>query len=131
MPIYNKYFARSAGSVSSHIFSFHIIDEGLIDDLITTWCGIIAAEIPVAKAGASGGVERGKTEYAAHHAPADAAFAKAEPLLKRALVIGAAIGDPFYSELRTRQQLGYIVQANTFEDERQAPAGFAELAPAW
>lgn len=27
----------------------------------------------------SGGVERGKVEYAAHHAPADAAFAKAVP----------------------------------------------------
>lgn len=27
----------------------------------------------------SGGVERGKAEYAAHHAPADAAFAKAVP----------------------------------------------------
>ena len=40
----------------------------------------------------SGGVERGKAEYAAHHAPADAAFAKAVPsrLIRRA---GRASGD--------------------------------------
>lgn len=41
-----------------------------------------------------------------------------------ALLLSAAIGDPFYSELRTRQQLGYIVQANAFEDERQTVALF-------
>ncbi len=41
-----------------------------------------------------------------------------------ALVIGTVIGDPFYSELRTRQQLGYIVQAAAFEDERQTTTLF-------
>lgn len=41
-----------------------------------------------------------------------------------AQVLSAVIGDPFYSELRTRQQLGYIVQANAFEDERSTVALF-------
>ncbi len=41
-----------------------------------------------------------------------------------ALLISAAIGDPFYSEMRTQQQLGYIVQANAFEDERSTVALF-------
>jgi insulysin len=41
-----------------------------------------------------------------------------------ALVLSAVIGDPFFSELRTRQQLGYIVQAVAFEDERQTVAVF-------
>jgi len=41
-----------------------------------------------------------------------------------AQVIAAAIGDPFYSELRTRQQLGYIVQGTAIEDERQTSTLF-------
>jgi insulysin len=41
-----------------------------------------------------------------------------------ALVISAAIGDPFYNEMRTQQQLGYIVQAAAFQDERRAVALF-------
>lgn len=41
-----------------------------------------------------------------------------------AQLISAVIGDPFMSELRTRQQLGYIVQAQAFEDERQTVAMF-------
>ncbi len=41
-----------------------------------------------------------------------------------ALLISAAIGDPFYTEMRTQQQLGYIVQANAFEDERSTVALF-------
>lgn len=41
-----------------------------------------------------------------------------------AAVIAAVIADPFYSEMRTRQQLGYIVQAAAFEDERQTVALF-------
>ena len=39
-------------------------------------------------------------------------------------VLASFIGDSFYSELRTRQQLGYIVQATAFEDERQSVALF-------
>jgi insulysin len=41
-----------------------------------------------------------------------------------AQVISSVIGDPFFAEMRTRQQLGYIVQANAFEDERQTLALF-------
>lgn len=41
-----------------------------------------------------------------------------------AQLVAAAISDPFYSEMRTRQQLGYIVQASAFEDERQTLALF-------
>jgi secreted Zn-dependent insulinase-like peptidase len=41
-----------------------------------------------------------------------------------AQLISAVIGDPFMSELRTRQQLGYIVQANAFVDEQQTEAMF-------
>lgn len=41
-----------------------------------------------------------------------------------ALVIAAVVGDPFYSELRTRQQLGYIVQGTAFEDEASTVALF-------
>ena len=41
-----------------------------------------------------------------------------------AQVIAAVIGDPFYSELRTRQQLGYIVQGTAIEDERQTSTLF-------
>jgi insulysin len=39
-------------------------------------------------------------------------------------VLSAVVGDPFYSEMRTRQQLGYIVQGNAFEDERSTVALF-------
>ena len=39
-------------------------------------------------------------------------------------VLSAVVGDPFYSEMRTRQQLGYIVQGNAFEDERSTVAVF-------
>lgn len=39
-------------------------------------------------------------------------------------VLSAVVGDPFYSEMRTRQQLGYIVQANAFEDDRSTLALF-------
>ncbi len=41
-----------------------------------------------------------------------------------AQVISAVVGDPFMSELRTRQQLGYLVQGNAFEDEQQTVAMF-------
>ena len=41
-----------------------------------------------------------------------------------AQVLSAVVGDPFYSEMRTRQQLGYIVQGNAFEDERSTVAMF-------
>lgn len=41
-----------------------------------------------------------------------------------AAVVSALVGDRYYSELRTRQQLGYIVQGNAFEDERQTVALF-------
>lgn len=41
-----------------------------------------------------------------------------------AQVIASIIGDPFFAEMRTRQQLGYIVQAAAFEDERQTVALF-------
>ncbi|MBK8526482.1 MAG: insulinase family protein [Rubrivivax sp.] len=40
------------------------------------------------------------------------------------MLISAVIADPFYSEMRTRQQLGYIVQANAFVDEQQTEAMF-------
>jgi insulysin len=40
------------------------------------------------------------------------------------LLISAAIGEPFYGEMRTRQQLGYIVQGVAFEDERSSVALF-------
>ncbi len=40
------------------------------------------------------------------------------------LVLGNFIAEPFYGELRTRQQLGYIVQAGTLEDENTSLATF-------
>lgn len=41
-----------------------------------------------------------------------------------AQLVSAVIADPFFAEMRTRQQLGYIVQASAFEDERQTVALF-------
>jgi len=41
-----------------------------------------------------------------------------------AAVLAAAIGDPFFAEMRTQQQLGYIVQGSAIEDERQTVAVF-------
>ena len=41
-----------------------------------------------------------------------------------AQVLAAVIAEPFYSEMRTHQQLGYIVQGSAFEDERQTAAIF-------
>ena len=40
------------------------------------------------------------------------------------LVLGAFLSDPFYAELRTRQQLGYIVYGSAADDERQQFAYF-------
>jgi insulysin len=39
-------------------------------------------------------------------------------------VIGAIVAEPFFGEMRTRQQLGYIVQSVAFVDERQTVALF-------
>jgi insulysin len=39
-------------------------------------------------------------------------------------VISAVIADPFYGEMRTRQQLGYIVQGSAFEDDGSTAAMF-------
>lgn len=39
------------------------------------------------------------------------------------LVLAAFVGDPFYTEMRTQQQLGYIVFGSAAEDER-TPFGF-------
>jgi insulysin len=39
-------------------------------------------------------------------------------------VLSAVVGDAFYSEMRTRQQLGYIVQGAAFEDGRSTVAMF-------
>lgn len=39
-------------------------------------------------------------------------------------VIGAIVAEPFFGEMRTRQQLGYIVQSTAFVDERQTVALF-------
>jgi insulysin len=41
-----------------------------------------------------------------------------------AQVLAAVVADPFYSEMRTQQQLGYIVQGSAVEDERQTVALF-------
>ncbi len=41
-----------------------------------------------------------------------------------ALVLASAIAEPFFGEMRTHQQLGYIVQATAFEDERETAALF-------
>lgn len=41
-----------------------------------------------------------------------------------AALVSALVGDRYYSELRTRQQLGYIVQGIAFEDEGQTVALF-------
>ncbi|MFO1325818.1 MAG: insulinase family protein [Rubrivivax sp.] len=48
-----------------------------------------------------------------------------------AQLISAVIADPFFAELRTRQQLGYIVQASAFEDERQTVALFIVQSAAY
>jgi insulysin len=41
-----------------------------------------------------------------------------------AQLLSAVVADPFFAEMRTRQQLGYIVQGNAFEDDRQTVALF-------
>jgi len=41
-----------------------------------------------------------------------------------ALVLAAFVGDPFYTEMRTRQQLGYIVFGSAAEDEKTTFAFF-------
>jgi insulysin len=55
----------------------------------------------------------------------DYVLGDASPELRAAtLVLGNFIAEPFYGELRTHQQLGYIVSASTAQDEHTSMAYF-------
>ena len=45
-------------SVAADVFAFHIVDKRFVDDPVSTRCGIVAREVPVAEVIRTGFVKR-------------------------------------------------------------------------